>query len=438
MQFPDDFVWGVATASYQIEGAVREDGRGESIWDRFSRTPGKVVGGDTGDVACDHYHRMPEDVALVAALGVRAYRFSIAWPRVIPNGIGQVNHAGLDFYDQLVDELLDAGIMPFPTLYHWDLPQALEDRGGWRNRVTAEAFLDYATVVVDRLGDRLSGFTTLNEPWCSAILGHQTGEHAPGIEDVGAALAAGHHLMLGHGLVAQHLHAVGLEAGYVINQNTMIPASDHPRDVAAARVADQMMSGWFLDPVTGRGYPEEARRAYGWDEAQVEAGDLDVIAEPIDFIGLNYYTSSVIADEELSDAERKSRRRESDERTDMGWPVMPDGLTTQLVRLADEYRFERIYVTENGAAYPDPVSADGTVHDGDRISFLARHFDAASVAYAAGVPLRGYFVWSLMDNFEWAFGYSKRFGLVHVDFATMSRTPKASYRWLEERLRSGH
>jgi beta-glucosidase len=436
MQFPDEFIWGVATASYQIEGGFAEDGRGESIWDRFSKTPGKVMGGDTGDVACDHFHRVPEDVALIADLGVSAYRFSISWPRVIPDGIGQVNHAGLDFYDQLVDELLEADITPYPTLYHWDLPQKLEDRGGWRSRVTAEAFLDYAASVTERLGDRVPRFMTLNEPWCSAIMGHQTGEHAPGLQDTEAALAAAHHLMLGHGLVAQHLHAEGLEVGYVVNQNTMIPASDDPRDVMAARIADEKMSGWFLDPVVGRGYPEEAARAYGWDSSPVLAGDLEVIAEPLDFIGLNYYTASVVGDPDVEHSQ--GRRQDVDERTAMGWPVVPGGLTIQLRRLADDYRFDQIYVTENGAAYPDLVGPDGTVDDSDRISYLERHFDAASDAIAAGVPLRGYFVWSLMDNFEWAFGFSKRFGLVHIDYDTLVRTPKASYRWLQALLSAGN
>ena len=432
MSFPGDFIWGVATAAYQIEGAFAEDGRGESIWDRFSKTPGNVQGGDTGDVACDHYHRMPADVRLMADLGVDAYRFSIAWPRVVPDGIGEVNHAGLDFYDHLVDELLDVGIAPYPTLYHWDLPQALEDRGGWRSRVTAEAFLDYATAVTDRLGDRIDRFMTLNEPWCSAILGHLEAEHAPGLRDVGVALTAAHHLMLGHGLVAQQPHADGLEVGYVVNQNTMLPASEHPADVAAARLADQKMSGWFLDPVVGRGYPEEAVRDYGWDESPLRTGDLETIAEPLDFLGLNYYTTSVIAAEAIDDVARGGRRHAPGEVTDMGWPVAPDGLTTQLRRLADDYGFEKIYVTENGAAYPDRVRADGTVDDADRISYLSRHFRAALDAIESGVPLRGYFVWSLMDSFEWAFGYSRRFGLIHVDYETLERTPKASYRWFRE------
>jgi beta-glucosidase len=437
MQFPAGFVWGVATASYQIEGAYDADGRGESIWDRFSKTPGKVAGGDTGDVACDHYHRMAEDVGLIADLGVDAYRFSIAWPRVIPDGTGAVNHRGLDFYDQLVDSLLEAGIVPFPTLYHWDLPQALEDRGGWRSRVTAEAFLDYATAVTDRLGDRVGRFTTLNEPWVSAILGHVTGEHAPGLTDLEAALAAGHHLMLGHGLVAQHLHSVGLEVGYVVNQEAKIPASEHPADIGAARLADQKMSGWFVDPVAGRGYPDEAVADYGWDERPVLPGDLDVIAEPVDFLGLNYYTSSVVAAVDVADEERGDRRHDPDEVTDMGWPVVPEGLTLQLRRLADDYGFSEIYVTENGAAYADHLGRDGTVEDRDRISYLSRHFAAAADALEAGVPLRGYFVWSLMDNFEWAWGYSKRFGLVHVDYDTQRRTPKASYRWMQDVIRSG-
>ncbi|MFP5331318.1 MAG: GH1 family beta-glucosidase [Acidimicrobiia bacterium] len=431
MPFPSDFTWGVATASYQIEGAVSEDGRRESIWDRFSHTPGKVLGGDTGDVACDHYHRMREDVRLIADLGVDAYRFSVAWPRVVPDGIGRVNHPGLDFYDQLVDELLDHGVQPWPTLYHWDLPQALEDRGGWRNRVTAEAFLDYAAAVVDRIGDRVPRFMTLNEPWCSAILGHLTGEHAPGLRDAEAALTAAHHLLLGHGLVAQHVHAAGLEVGIVLNQEVKVPASDHPRDLIAAQIEDEKLNGWFLDPLVGRGYPEAASAAYGWRGTPIAAGDLDIMSEPLDFVGLNYYTSRVVADPAVDVADRAV---DIDEVTDMGWPVVPDGLETLLVRLADEYGFEQIYVTENGAAYPDVLGPDGLVTDTDRIAYLERHFAAAERAVERGVGLKGYFVWSLMDNFEWAYGYAKRFGLVHIDYPTGRRTPKASFRWLQERI----
>lgn len=431
MPFPPDFLWGVATASYQIEGAVTEDGRGESIWDRFSHTPGKVLGGDTGDVACDHYHRMPEDVRLIADLGVDAYRFSVAWPRVVPDGTGEINHAGLDFYDQLVEELLEHGIQPWPTLYHWDLPQVLEDRGGWRNRVTAEAFLDYSSAVIDRLGDRVPRFMTLNEPWCSAILGHLTGDHAPGLRDVDAALTAAHHLLLGHGLVAQHLHASGLEVGLVVNQEVKIPASDHPADIEAARIEDEKLSGWFIDPVTGRGYPELALASYGWDESAVQPGDMDIISEPLDFVGLNYYTSPVVADHRV---DVEGRRSAASEVTDMGWPVEPSGLTALLVRLSTVYGFDRIYITENGAAYPDIPASDGVVHDTERISYLERHFAAVEEAMALGVGVHGYFVWSLMDNFEWAYGYSKRFGLVHVDYPTGTRTPKDSYRWLQARL----
>ncbi|MDX1448005.1 MAG: GH1 family beta-glucosidase [Acidimicrobiia bacterium] len=431
MPFPPDFLWGVATASYQIEGAVTEDGRGESIWDRFSHTPGKVLGGDTGDVACDHYHRMREDVRLIADLGVDAYRFSVAWPRVVPDGTGEINHAGLDFYDQLVEELLEHGIQPWPTLYHWDLPQVLEDRGGWRNRVTAEAFLDYSSAVIDRLGDRVPRFMTLNEPWCSAILGHLTGDHAPGLRDVDAALTAAHHLLLGHGLVAQHLHASGLEVGLVVNQEVKIPASDHPADIEAARIEDEKLSGWFIDPVTGRGYPELALASYGWDESAVQPGDMDIISEPLDFVGLNYYTSPVVADHRV---DVEGRRSSASEVTDMGWPVEPSGLTALLVRLSTVYGFDRIYITENGAAYPDIPASDGVVHDTERISYLERHFAAVEEAMALGVGVHGYFVWSLMDNFEWAYGYSKRFGLVHVDYPTGTRTPKDSYRWLQARL----
>lgn len=429
-RYPDDFIWGVATASYQIEGAVSEDGRGESIWDRFSHTPGKVVHGDTGDVACDHYHRLDDDLDLIAWLGVDAYRFSIAWPRVMPNGTGDINHAGLDFYDRLVDGLLERGIQPFPTLYHWDLPQPLEDIGGWRARSVAGAFVGYTEAVVDRLGDRVDKWTTFNEPWCSAVLGHIVGEHAPGMQDVEAGLAAAHHLLLAHGMAVPVIRSVG-EAGIVLNMNHVVPASSHPADIEAAEIEDQQMSRWFLDPISGRGYPARAVEAYGWDEKPVIAGDLDLISRSVDFIGLNYYTTSIAESGDVEDADRPDRVAPPDEFTDMDWVVNPRGIVPLLNRL-DEYGFREIYITENGAAYADMPDESGFVDDRDRISFLRRHFDAVADAIASGVGVSGYFVWSLMDNFEWAFGYDKRFGIVRVDYETLQRIPKASAHWFRE------
>ena len=429
-RFPDDFTWGVATASYQIEGAATEDGRGESIWDRFSHTPGNVLNGDTGDIACDHYHRMNEDLDLLAWLGVDAYRFSIAWPRVMPDGTGDVNQVGLDFYDRLVDGLLQRGIRPFPTLYHWDLPQRLEDIGGWRARSTAGAFVRYTEAVVERLGDRVDKWATFNEPWCSAVLGHIVGEHAPGMEDVDGGLAAAHHMLLAHGMAVPVIQSVG-EVGIVLNMNAVVPASSHAADVRAAEIEDQQMSRWFLDPIAGRGYPAGAVEAYGWDERPVIGGDLELISRSIDFIGLNYYTSSIAASDDIADADRMDRVAAPTEFTDMGWVVKPDGIVGLLHRL-DDYGFSQIYITENGAAYPDVADADGFVDDQDRISFLQRHFDAVADAIDRGVGVSGYFVWSLMDNFEWAFGYDKRFGIVHVDYETLRRTPKASAHWYRE------
>ncbi len=431
-RFPVGFVWGAATASYQIEGAVDEGGRGESIWDRFSHTDGSTFKGHTGDVACDHYHRWPEDLDLLSRLGAKAYRFSIAWPRIMPEGRGEVNKDGLDFYSRLVDGLLETGIVPFATLYHWDLPQALEDEGGWTARSTAHAFVAYAEAVVSRLGDRVTKWMTLNEPWCSAVLGYMTGDHAPGRVDVPAALDASHHLLLAHGLATPIIQAAGGEAGIVLNQDWCQPASAHPADQAAADMADQKMSLWFLDPVTGRGYPEGAVRDHGWDQSVVRPGDLDTISAPIDHFGLNYYTRQISRASDLSDEERSDVIKADGEPTDMGWEVHPQGLSKLLLRLHDEYKVGPIYITENGAAYPDAADASGFVDDQDRIEFLERHLRAVGDAMAGGVPVAGYFVWSLLDNFEWALGYSKRFGLVRVDYDTLKRTPKASFDWYRD------
>jgi beta-glucosidase len=434
--FPEDFIWGVATASYQIEGAVAEDGRGESIWDRFSHTPGKILTGETGDVACDHYHRWPEDVELMRELGVDAYRFSIAWPRIIPEGVGPVNQAGLDFYDRLVDGLLEAGVTPYPTLYHWDLPQALEDDGGWLTRETAEAFADYAETVVARLGDRVEDWMTLNEPWCSSLLGYMAGFHAPGITGVENGLNAAHHLLLAHGLAVPRIQAAGCSAGIVLNMDHMQPASAHPADHAAADLEDQKFGRWFLDPVSGRGYPQGAVDDYGWDMEVVHAGDLGVIAAPIDHIGLNYYSIRIVRSDEVSESDRTDVVPAPTEYTEMGWAVAPSGLVPLLERLRD-YGFERIYITENGAAYPDLPDADGYVDDQDRISYLDRHISAVAKAIDRGVGVEGYFAWSLMDNFEWGFGYSKRFGLARVDYDTLERVPKASYAWYRDYIAAG-
>ncbi len=432
-RFPDYFLWGAATASYQIEGAVAEDGRSESVWDRFCRIPGRVLNGDTGDVACDHYHRWRDDIRIMEDLGLSAYRFSVAWPRVVPQGRGPVNQAGLDFYDRLVDGLLETGIEPFLTLFHWDLPQCLEDEGGWRVRGTAHAFAEYAAAVESRLGDRVKHWLTLNEPWVVAHLGHRTGQHAPGLVNSGTEFDVIHHQLLGHGLAAQALRAgnAGSEIGIALNLEPKVARSDHPLDLDAAALEEGLMNRWFLDPVTGRGYPDDLR-AVGWPASVVVHGDLDVIAEPLDAVGLNYYRTEVVGHPGLRDCDRPSPlRNPPPEITEMGWPVTPSGLG-EMLRMLDGYGFEAIYITENGAAFPDTTRDGGMVQDEDRRSYLERHLIEAAMAIGDGVPLRGYFAWTLLDNFEWSLGYSRRFGLIHVDHATQQRTPKASGHWYRD------
>jgi beta-glucosidase len=424
-RFPPDFVWGAATAAYQVEGAAGADGRGESIWDRFSHTPGRVRNGDTGDVACDHYHRYRGDVALMADLGLSAYRFSVSWPRVIPAGRGPVDPAGLDFYDRLVDELMARGIAPYATLYHWDLPQTLEDAGGWPDRSTAHAFADYASVVAGRLGDRVGHFATINEPHIVSDHGYRTGEHAPGRVEPDAAVAAAHHLLLAHGLGVQAIRAQApaSSAGIVLNFEPKHPATRHVLDQEAAVVAHDQFNRWYLDPIVQRDYPEDGLRAWGWDRREVLDGDMDVIATPIDFLGVNYYSRQIVRSPLLPPVES-----EPGERTDMGWEIYPQGLTEVLQFAASRTGDLPLYITENGAAY-DLHGVDPT-RDPERVDFLRRHLDAALTALELGVPLRGYFVWSMLDNFEWSRGYACRFGIVHVDYETQDRRVRDSGRFL--------
>ncbi|MEV6477050.1 GH1 family beta-glucosidase [Streptomyces sp. NPDC051657] len=435
--FPADFTWGVATAAYQIEGAVAEDGRSPSIWDTFSHTPGTIDNGDTGDVACDHYHRVPEDIGLIKRLGADAYRFSVAWPRVVPGGDGPVNKAGLDFYDRLVDGLLEAGVTPFATLYHWDLPQALQDRGGWTVRETSEHFAAYASHVVERLGDRVKDWATLNEPLCSAWIGHLEGRMAPGLTDLTAAVRASYHLHLGHGLAVRAIRAASSDArvGIVNNLSPVEPASASEGDVAAARRADGHINRWWLDPILGRGYPQDMVEEYGV-ELPVRPGDLETIAAPLDWMGLNYYFRQIVTADPDGTAPRAKQVSVPGARlTHMDWEVHAEGLEQLLLRLTEEYGVQRIYVTENGSAYEDVVAADGSVHDPERLRYLEEHLAACARAVDKGAPLAGYFAWSLMDNFEWAYGYDKRFGLVHVDYATQRRTVKSSGRRYAELVR---
>ncbi|MFF8670171.1 GH1 family beta-glucosidase [Streptomyces sp. NPDC015242] len=451
--FPPGIVFGAATASYQIEGAAREDGRGPSIWDTYSHTPGRTAGGDTGDVACDHYHRYPQDVALLRDLGVHSYRFSIAWPRIVPDGGGPVNPKGLDFYARLVDTLLEAGIEPAATLYHWDLPQALEDRGGWRTRETAERFAAYTAVVAEHLGDRVPRWITLNEPWCSAFLGYSVGRHAPGAREGRGALAAAHHLLVGHGLAVQALRAAGVrEAGITLNLDRNLPATGSAADRAAVTRADTQHNLVWTEPILAGRYP--ATEGETWGELITgqdfrRDGDLELIAQPLDFLGINYYRPIVVTDAPHRESD-PARRVATDNRyeevrfpgarhTAMGWPVVPDSFTDLLVRLKEQYgdALPPLYITENGSAEDDTVAPDGAVHDADRVAYLRDHLTALKAAMDAGVDVRGYYVWSLLDNFEWAFGYAKRFGIVRVDYGTQRRTPKDSYHWYR-RLIAAH
>ncbi|MFC4060671.1 GH1 family beta-glucosidase [Planomonospora corallina] len=430
------FLWGAATASYQIEGAVAEDGRGPSIWDTFSHEPGRVADGHTGDVACDHYHRWPEDVALLAGLGVDSYRFSIAWPRVQPTGTGPANPAGLDFYDRLTDALLAEGVVPAATLFHWDLPQPLQDAGGWLSRDTAHRFADYTALVADRLADRIPMWITLNEPFVHMAYGYATGVHAPGLALLTGALPAAHHQLLGHGLATAALRAHGARQVLITNNCTPVrPASADPADLAAAEAYDILHNRLFNDPVLLGSYPDLS--AYGPALDCVRDGDLDLISAPLDGLGVNYYNPTRIAAPAPGDVLPFTDVPITGyPLTAFGWPVVPDGLHELLTGLAARYgdALPPVYVTENGCSQPDEAGPGGAVDDAGRIAYLDGHIAAMERAMADGVDVRGYYVWSLLDNFEWAEGYHQRFGLVHVDFATGRRTPKASYHWLRERL----
>ncbi|NNF64633.1 MAG: beta-glucosidase [Acidimicrobiia bacterium] len=439
---PNSFVYGAATSAYQIEGARHADGKGESIWDRFADI-GRMP--ESGDIACDHYNRWREDIQLMSDLGVDAYRFSIAWTRVLPDGRGEVNQAGLDFYDRLVDGLLDAGITPYPTLYHWDLPQVLEDEGGWTNRATVDAFVEYTEAVARRLGDRVTNWITHNEPWVAAYLGHLEGVFAPGRTSWPDALAASHHILLSHGRAVPVLQANGAKVGIALDCRPARPASDDPRAVAASRHFDGFRNRWFFDPVFGKGYPDDMMKAYRdrgrFDDTMpaVEGRDLDEIAVPIDFLGLNYYTSLAISasdDPEVEFTPVQPGPNPPTGFTEMGWENTPEALTDYLVHLNEEYQPASVFITENGASYGDGVGPDGRVHDQRRIDYLAAHIAATHNARDRGVPVDGYFVWSLMDNLEWVKGYRQRFGLIHVDHATGTRTPKDSYHWYRELLSS--
>jgi beta-glucosidase len=430
--FPQGFRWGSATASFQVEGGIEE--RGRCIWDDFCRWPGKVVHGHTGDVANDHYHLYPQDVALMADLGLDAYRFSVSWPRCLPTGAGQVNAKGLDYYDRLVDELLEHNIEPFVTLYHWDLPSDLQRIGGWAARDTAYRFADFVSLIAGRLGNRVKQWITHNEPWVVAFLGNQLGVHAPGWEDLGSALQVAHHVLLSHGLAVPILRQRGMadtQVGITLNFTPGYPASNSAEDKAAVWRQDGYNHRWFADPIYRGAYPQDLWDLYGYLAPRVAPDDLKIIQQPLDFLGVNYYTRAVIKHRKGAFLDYESEYRQA-EYTAMGWEVYPQGLTDLLVRLHKDYAPPVMYITENGAAYEDRVEPDGAVHDPKRVSYYQRHLNACLNAIEQGVPLQGYFAWSLMDNFEWAYGYTRRFGVVYVDFETQRRTPKDSARFLAQ------
>ena len=432
IRFPEGFIFGTATSSFQIEGRSPNIPQGDSIWDTFCAEPGRIADGSDGLVACDHINRWAEDVELMDELNMGAYRFSIAWPRVLPSGTGDVNQAGLDFYDQLVDALLARGITPMPTLYHWDLPQSLQEKGGWVNRTTAEAFAGYVEFVVARLGDRVSTWVTLNEPYVSASHGYVSGEHAPGHTSLAEGFAAAHHLLLGHGLAMERIRSVAPDAdvGITLNFTPAEPATGSDADASLTAVTNGWENEWYIDPIRRGEYPAATVEALGWDQHEVLDGDLDTISAPIDLLGVNFYSRTVVS--AVGQAQPFDTPR-----TEMGWEVHPDSLRRLLIWLHETYAPPKIIITENGAAMPDLTRVDGRVHDLDRIEYLHDHLAMVREAIDAGVPMVGYLAWSFMDNFEWAEGYLKRFGLVEIEPRTLRRIPKSSALWFAEVARTG-
>ena len=436
--FPKDFIWGTATAAYQIEGAWDEDGKGESVWDRFSHQPYRILNGDTGDIACDHYHHLDEDIALMKNLGVKSYRFSISWPRILPNGIGKVEQRGLDFYHHLVDQLLEAGITPMATLNHWNYPQALEDQGGWPNRDSVAWFTEYAQVVFENFGDRVSYWATHNEPLVIALLGYAFGSFPPGIASFPQAFQATHHLLLSHGKAVQLYRQMGLagQIGIVLNLTTFKPKTDHPEDIAAARRMEDMSNNLYLDPVLKGVYPPNLMKWIGNSAPRIKDGDMQIINQPIDFLGINYYYGKII-----SFSPHNYFKAVSEENIDpgwgmtkKGWGICPSQLRALLLHLKENYGNPAMFITENGTALGEPANETGFVDDQGRINYLRAHLQSAHQAIQEGANLKGYYVWSLMDNFEWAEGYEPRFGLVYVDFDDphRKRTPKASFHWYRD------
>ncbi|MFJ2032090.1 GH1 family beta-glucosidase [Streptosporangium sp. NPDC087985] len=453
--FPTDFVWGAATSAYQIEGAVSEDGRGRSIWDTFVKQPGRVVNGEHADVAIDHYHRYRDDVRMMADLGLGAYRFSVSWPRVQPDGSGPINAKGLDFYSRLVDELLSRGIDPWVTLYHWDLPQALEDAGGWPSRDTSKRFADYAAAVHEALGDRVRNWSTVNEPWCAAFLGYASGEHAPGRRDPAESVRAAHHLLLAHGLATSAMRAQRTDTriGGCVNLYAISPQTDSDADADAVRRIDGLQNRFFLDALLKGEYPADVLEDLGGTSGFIQDGDMEAISAPLDILLINYYSRFTVSGTPGGAASAAAAPTDTGSPwvgsehvsfveggrpvTAMGWEIDDTGLHEILMRLAREYPRIPLIISENGAAFDDVVGADGVVHDRDRLDYIDAHLRICHAAIEAGVPLEGYFAWSLMDNFEWAWGYGKRFGLVHVDYETQLRVPKESALWYAGTIRRG-
>lgn len=435
IQFPEDFYWGAATAAYQIEGAWNEGGRGQSIWDTYAHAPGNIRNGDNGDIACDSYHRYEEDIAYMKELGLRTYRFSISWSRVFPNGTGELNKEGLAYYHRLVDKLLENGIEPFCTLYHWDLPQTLQDIGGWKNRETIEAFTQYSEIMFQSFQGKIKYWTTFNEPWCVSFKAHYIGDLAPGEKNLQSALDVAHHLMIAHGRTVKLFRKLGVpgQIGYAPNVSWRTPFSPKQEDVDACRRRIGWMVEWFMDPLFKGEYPEFMAAAFEAAGAKVEIqhGDMEDINQPIDFLGINYYTGSLGRYQKGNGLFDLEDIDEGYERTDFNWPIYPEGLYKVLVHITDRYGPIPIYITENGACY-DGNPVQGKVQDTKRIAYLSKHLTQLNRAIEAGVSVKGYFAWSLLDNFEWADGYSRRFGLIHVDFNTLKRTPKDSFFWYKK------
>lgn len=436
LKFPENFMFGTATCSYQIEGGVHEDGRGESIWDVFSHTPGKTLNGDTGDIACDHYHRWQEDIDIMKSLGYPYYRFSLGWPRILPDGRGRINQSGLDFYSRLVDGLLEAGIVPMATLYHWDLPTAIEN--AWLNREVVDAFAEYTGVISRHLGDRVKYWFTINEPWCASHLSYTIGEHAPGMTDRSKGILAAHHLLMAHGVATKELR-IGVpdsQVGIVLNMSPVHNDPVAPVSEDTVRQMDGENIRWFADPVYGRGYPKDMLEDYvrmgvlnSTEPEFIHSGDMELIAQETDLLGINYYTRTITS---ANDTESKHNPLEHAQQTEMGWEVYPQGLYELLERMDREYHPKQLMVTENGASYSDGPDENGKVHDQKRIEYLQSHLQVVWDAIQAGIPVTAYLQWSLMDNFEWARGYSQRFGIVYVDFKTQQRYIKDSARWFSE------